>query len=800
MFNRAILITVMVILIFATNALAVDCWWSGLGGDQMWDNTSNWWSNSVPTAADIAYLDTYGLTTKIDSTVSAVCDELHVGEWNTACALEMTGGTLTVTKDWVIGGLDHEWGTAEGSVDMSGGTASAVNLKVGDQGYGQFELSGGTVNLSGALSISDSNDYSYLEVSGSGEVVLDGNQVSAVDVLISSGRITSVQGFSPDCDYNVTHSGKTTVFAVNNDIYKAYGPVPDTNSTVPKLDSAGNPVILQWSAGATAVSHDVYFGADFNDVNDANTSSPEFKISQPVADTNWAVTDTLLFGETYYWRIDANDGVNPPYKGYIWNVTIADSLTIEDFESYTGNTELRNAWQTINYTTVYLETAKVYDSLYSAQSMQLDYDNFDPPYLSEVTRTFANARDWNSPDTKVLGINIHGTENNPSDNMYVVLEDTSTATAVITYPTQAELIQQDREDFRYWTINLADFSGINLSQVKKITLGFGNKQSPTQGDAGTMYIDDIFISGPVCKDFDDDADITNNCWVDIEDLDQLAAAWLDSEYAVSSSPVTGTPVLWYKFNETSGTTAVDEINSPAHDGFVTSSACWLPGQGPDGSGALDLTGNDYVQCPPNSLTAELGGEVTICFWAKYGLLNDDEGCCVVHAGENLGDYMGYSGSIQFKAGYDPCTTYNDVVSWGAGNYTNWDYPFDQWNHIALTKSATTGLIRIYLNGEIKAEWDGAYMTSIPEFNEPDGYFTIGCWKWSEGIGGFYNGLIDDLRIYDYALSQAEIMTLADVADITQPVVSEANIDGDAKVDFEDFAIMASEWNAAPLWP
>ena len=40
--------------------------------------------------------------------------------------------------------------------------------------------------------------------------------------------------------------------------------------------------VLSWSPGAYVASHDVYFGTDFNDVNDANTSSSEYKGNQPL--------------------------------------------------------------------------------------------------------------------------------------------------------------------------------------------------------------------------------------------------------------------------------------------------------------------------------------------------------------------------------------------------------------------------------------------------------------------------------------------------------------------------------------
>jgi hypothetical protein len=79
---------------------------------------------------------------------------------------------------------------------------------------------------------------------------------------------------------------------------------------------------LRWSPGADAVSHDVYFGTGYNDVNDANTTSAQFMGNQDVNfwDTNNYDSNGLDFNTAYYWRIDEiyPEGTT---KGDIWNFT-----------------------------------------------------------------------------------------------------------------------------------------------------------------------------------------------------------------------------------------------------------------------------------------------------------------------------------------------------------------------------------------------------------------------------------------------------------------------------------------------
>ncbi|MCU0917665.1 MAG: hypothetical protein MUC88_24350, partial [Planctomycetes bacterium] len=47
-----------------------------------------------------------------------------------------------------------------------------------------------------------------------------------------------------------------------------------------------------------------------------------------------------------------------------------------------------------------------------------------------------------------------------------------------------------------WKIPLSELSGVNLAAVKKLTLGVGDRASPTPGGAGRLYIDDIGFGRP----------------------------------------------------------------------------------------------------------------------------------------------------------------------------------------------------------------------------------------------------------------------------------------------------------------
>jgi hypothetical protein len=88
------------------------------------------------------------------------------------------------------------------------------------------------------------------------------------------------------------------------------------------VDDVSRDVILHWTPGRYAHSHNVYFGTDFNNVNDADASSP--LLLGPSLTTNSFNPSRLEFSQTYFWRIDE---VNAPpdsavFKGDIWSFTV----------------------------------------------------------------------------------------------------------------------------------------------------------------------------------------------------------------------------------------------------------------------------------------------------------------------------------------------------------------------------------------------------------------------------------------------------------------------------------------------
>jgi hypothetical protein len=164
----------------------------------------------------------------------------------------------------------------------------------------------------------------------------------------------------------------------------------------------------------------------------------------------------------------------------------------------------------------------------------------------------------------------------------------------------------------------------------------------------------------------------------------------------------------------------------------------------------------------------------------------------------------WPGDFSYNCGRDLVTGFRDNLFWGPYGFKNPAYIVGQWNHLAFTKDNTTGIQRIYVNGKAVAEYKNAVYEKMTALTSgTTDFFTIGAWRYSGGTGGYFNGIIDDFRVYKRALSAEEVLQayLNAAGSIEQPLLSQAEVVKDNRVNFKDFAVMAARWMEEPLlWP
>jgi uncharacterized repeat protein (TIGR01451 family) len=210
-------------------------------------------------------------------------------------------------------------------------------------------------------------------------------------------------------------------------------------------------------------------------------------------------------------------------------------------------------------------------------------------------------------------------------------------------------------------------------------------------------------------------------------------------------------VAWWPFDETSGPTAEDIVGS--NPGVQTNGPLVTPGQV---GNALRFDGvDDYVGVGDSDLWAFGANDFTIELWANWDSPGSGD---IVHAGDVLiGNDEGPGSQNKWffalGGGLLHFTVYNEFDP--PPNVYLVRAPFSptvgQWYHLAITKHGT--LFTIYVDG-IPI---GSEVSTSPIAN-PDAPLLIG--QSNEPFGGFMNGLLDEVAIYNRALTQQELQTIA----------------------------------------
>ena len=382
--------------------------------------------------------------------------------------------------------------------------------------------------------------YAQLDVLGSSPVYVTGSlyEYKGGPLVAKTATMVDTNGNDPWEDEGVHDepfaSGASGIFAQNEDAEPAgYHCTFDDVFSVSDGPAAVNPSPAD---GAT----DVSVNADLSWVEAAFATSREVwlgkkgamqKVEPAPAGTSFD-PGALEFGQTYQWRVD-QIGPSGTVTGYTWTFTTAECLTVEDFQSYANDADILAAWvdNIADFDYVFLAT----DSQ-GNKSMWFEFQNQYEPYFTEATRTFNSPQDWTAQGVKALSLSFLGQDDNVEHPMYLKLEDVAGQSFKVehpyTYACQSEL-------WRQWTVALEQFGdgGVDLSSVKKVTIGFGSGTDSGQeaGDKDNVYIDQIMLCPAMCynvEQLDLRGDLNGDCKVDIEDLIIMMDNWLNDGLSV----------------------------------------------------------------------------------------------------------------------------------------------------------------------------------------------------------------------------------------------------------------------------
>jgi hypothetical protein len=89
---------------------------------------------------------------------------------------------------------------------------------------------------------------------------------------------------------------------------------------------------------------------------------------------------------------------------------------------------------------------------------------------------------------EIAEIGVAQPEGNTPAPVYVALEDSTGKVVVVTH---ADPVLSARSGWTEWLIPYSELTGINLNNVRTMFIGIGDRNNPTAGGTGTIFVDDV---------------------------------------------------------------------------------------------------------------------------------------------------------------------------------------------------------------------------------------------------------------------------------------------------------------------
>ncbi|MHC4645328.1 MAG: LamG domain-containing protein [Planctomycetota bacterium] len=630
-------------------------------------------------------------------------------------------------------------------------------------------------------------------------------------------------------DYALSETDVISLFR-GGDVGTAWAPSPGNGQGKVPYNAT-----LSWRPGDFAATHEVYFGTDWDDVNDATTSSSTHKATRTLGNEDYD-PGLLDLKTTYYWRIDEVNGPNT-WKGYIWRFTVADFLIVDDMESYdaipsSGN-EIFDTWDDgfSNWSgaQVALEYTGGATIHAGKQSMKMQYDNaigyykyseIDANTTGPVPGNLEIGTDWTAFGVKALTLFFYGQPgNDTSEQMYAAIDDGSSNIGIALYGDLGESMNDvAAPEWHQWDIPLSAFSddGVTLTDVTKVRIGFGDRDNPVVGGTGIVYFDDIRLYLPKCVPWlaKPVYDFSNDCIVNFTDLRMMAQDWLLSDIDVAPVTAPSAPVLHYAFEDTSGSSVTDSAGG--YTGTFFTDMTTAPA---DISARVDAdgkSGNSFhfssplgyagIKVPSTVFTDNgISQEITISVWIKNAHPDEepDGDSFMWEFREWNGISEDANDRVLAVEMQDDADTYvfhdqNESVSYEM----DWER-HTGWKHYAFVRNDSN--LAIYVNGVLEAISDSnGTALATPQLL----YLGIAADRSptsTEDMHDGFTGNVDEWKIFDYALSAAEVGHIA--SDGTGVVLMDSAYNiydtesaGSRAINFRDYAELMDSWLEVILWP
>ncbi len=477
-------------------------------------------------------------------------------------------------------------------------------------------------------------------------------------------------------------------------------PSPDSGATDVDVD-----VTLGFRAGREAVTHNVCLSTDEQAVIDGNAPVTT------VTETSYGPL-SLDLGTTYYWKInEVNEAeTTTTWQGDIWNFTTYDYFVVDDFEDYNDYppNEIWSMWidgygVPANGATVGYPDPDWNQGEHYVETAIVHGGSQAMPFFYSNTggATYSEGeRTFAVPqDWTKAGVQTLALHFNGSPGNTGQLYVKINGTKV---PYDGQASNLALAGWQAWNIELASF-GMDLQSVTTLGIGIDGN-----GASGTLYFDDISMY-PYSRQFVTPVEPNNA---------GLIGHW--------------------KLDEGSGTIAQDS-SGLGNDGTLGGNPQWVAGTK---GGALDLDGiDDYVAIDgiADDITTNT---FTVSAWIRTTQTGDGDVIGANHSGGDHDFVFGVDqGNLLVEA--DSVNLYPPAIN------------DDQWHFIVYVRDGSTAYAYV----------DGALRGTETATGNPAGEdrWSIGQeWDSSDSSdpSDEYEGMVDDVRFYNYALSLGEVAWLA----------------------------------------
>jgi hypothetical protein len=260
------------------------------------------------------------------------------------------------------------------------------------------------------------------------------------------------------------------------------------------------------------------------------------------------------------------------------------------------------------------------------------------------------------------------------------------------------------------------------------------------GISGAIYTQITDVEHEVNGFFTYDRQVKKMDFKQVHDVNQQIIRGADGSGAGAPQPPPGTPgpdgIAYYPFSEGTGTVTSDEAGS--HDGTLVNGPTWTTGVK---GNALQFN-NSYVDTGA-SLVDTAVQNYSVAAWVRIDDLNGFQTAVSQDGDVNSGYFLQYSDQ-------DDRFAFSFV---GARALAPAPPTPGQWYHLVGVRDAASGTLKLYVNGALVGQASACIASPAT------GDTVIGRAKYGGNPVDFWRGAIDQVHVYDRALTDAEVTQL-----------------------------------------